>query len=278
MPHAYLGVASLKASLTISSSDTSDDARLLRVLEAVSQAIDDECARVPGFQPRTATRYYAARCADELLLAHDLLSVTSLKTDPDGDRVYDETWATTDYDLAPDNAAAERSPYWKILTTPNGNYGFPVGTRRGVEIVGLWGYWLDLLAGSSTLGAAITTTTGTSVTLTTGHAVEAGHTLLIDSEQLYVSALSTNTATVERGVNGTTAATHLNAAAVSIYRYPGPVIEAARLMAARIAQRHHAPFGVTGSAEMGTVSVIARVDPDVKMLLSRYRSGLGMAA
>ena len=48
------------------------------------------------------------------------------------------------------------------------------------------------------------------------------HTLLIESEQMYVSAVATGTATVVRGVNGTTAATH-SAAAVSVAKYPACV-------------------------------------------------------
>ena len=54
----------------------------------------------------------------------DLLSVTTLKTDEDGDRTYEITWATTDYDLMPYNATLESQaqPYSHLQTTPDGDY------------------------------------------------------------------------------------------------------------------------------------------------------------
>jgi hypothetical protein len=52
---------------------------------------------------------------------------------------------------------------------------------------------------------------------------------------------------------------------------PGPVKEAAYIQSMRIYMRQKAPFGVVGSAEMGTVTVIPKFDPDVEMLLRPYR-------
>lgn len=274
MPYSYVGLTSLKSSITIG--DAADDARLRAVLEAVSLQVDEECRRT--FRTYLATRYLTADGAGRVLLDADLLAVTSLKGDPGGARTYADAWTTTDYDLQPDNAVAERVPYWAIETTSGGAFSFPTGVRRGVQVAGKWGYWEDLVS-AGTLGAAIADTTTTSVTLAAGHGLEPLQTILVDAEQIYLTGFSAaNVATVERGVNGTTAAAHLNGAAVSRYRYPGPVVEATRIQAARIFQRAHTPFGVQGSAEMGTVAVISRVDPDVKMLLQHYRSGLGMVA
>jgi hypothetical protein len=274
MPWSYLGLQSFKAAITIPSADSADDARLRAVLEAVSQQIDQECGRT--FRTYLATRYLSADQAGRILLDADLLSVITLKGDAASARTYTDLWAVTDYDLIPDNAVADRSPYQEIATAPSGEFGFPTGARRGVQIVGKWGYWEDLFALSATLNEALDATeTGVDVTAVTE--LEVGQTILVDAEQMYVTAFpGPNTATVERGVNGTTAATHALGAAVSRYRYPGPIVEATRIQAARVFQRVHAPFGIQGSAEMGTVAVIARIDPDVKMLLQRYRSGLGM--
>lgn len=275
MPHAYLGVASLKSAITIASTDSTDDIRLRAVLEAVSQQIDDDCQRT--FRVYTATKTLTARNAKSLLLRDDLLAVTTLKTDADGDRTYENTWATTDYDLMPDDATDRRVPYWQVMVTPDGDYTFPVGVRRGVQIVGRWGFWQDLLTLTATLNEVLDTTE-TGVDLSGVTEVEAGQTILIDSEQMYIQSISGSTLTVERGVNGTTAAAHSSGAAVSLYRYPAPIVEATRLAAARIFQRVHAPFGVTGSADMGTITTITRIDPDVKGLLTAYRSGVGLVA
>ncbi len=269
--YSFLGLSAFKTAITIS--DTVDDARLLAVLESVSRQAELACHR--RFHPYSATLYFEATHADRLHLPVDLLSVTSLKTDNDNDGVYENTWTTpTDYLLWPSNAAYDQTPFWRIdVARSSGRYSFPCGVQRGIENAGLWGFSLDLVA-QSTLGAAITTTSTTSVTMSAGHALEAGHTILVDSEQIYITSVSTNTLTVERGVNGTTAATHLNAATVSLYRYPGPVVEATRIQAARIFQRVHAPFGITGSAELGTSAVISRIDPDVVGMLSDYRLAL----
>lgn len=119
-------------------SDTTDDAVLEAVVESVSRAIDDFCGR--RFYAATQTRYYTAK-SGRLLLVDDLLSVSTLKTDADGDGAYETTWATTDYHLAPYNAQLESvpKPYWCIEVSQNGDYWFPCGPRR-IEIVGSWGF------------------------------------------------------------------------------------------------------------------------------------------
>lgn len=108
-------------------------------IEAASRFIDNYCGR--RFYAATETRYYSPQYFD-LLFVDDLLTVTTLKTDEDGDRTYEITWAATDYDLEPINAAAssgQPKPYTMIRIAPNGNYVFPY-VRKGVQIVGSWGY------------------------------------------------------------------------------------------------------------------------------------------
>ena len=58
----------------------------------------------------------------------------------------------------------------------------------------------------------------------------------IGSEQLYVTAADGRQATVVRGVNGSRAASHEAGAAVAVYRYPGPVVEACLQLAAEMWQ------------------------------------------
>ena len=59
--------------------------------------------------------------------------------DHDGDRTHEETWATTDYDLMPLNAALDGWPYTWIETAPEGRYAFS-RVRKGVEIIGKFGF------------------------------------------------------------------------------------------------------------------------------------------
>lgn len=130
--NGYATLAELKAYLGLPSDDTVDDAVLEARIESASRAIEQETGRV--FYATTATRYFTAEHGD-LLFIPDLLSITTLKTDSDGDRVYETTWAATDYDLEPFN----ETPYTRIRLTPSGRYSFPTHAK-GVEVVGSWGY------------------------------------------------------------------------------------------------------------------------------------------
>lgn len=273
MPWSYCSREELKRRRADTA--TTDDTTYLEVLEAVAVGIDDECQTT--FQPQWATRYFMPDRWDRVFLDADLLSLTTLAVDWGFDQTFSTVWDVTDYLLKPYNAPARRRPYWEIERRIFSGQFFLTGVPRSAKVVGKWGYWEDLTA-VGTLGAAITTTTTTAVTMAAGHGVECGHTILVDDEQVYVSNVATNTLTVERAVNGTTAATHLNAAAVQRYRYPSTVVEASVIQASRIFMRKDSPFGVTGSADMGTSSLIVRLDPDVKQYLQRYRSGLGMVA
>jgi hypothetical protein len=266
--NCYCTLAELKARAGIGSTDTTDDATLKGLLDSVSRFIDSYCLR--KFYVETRTRYFTAD-NDYQLDVPDLLAVTTLGTDSDGDRTYEDTWASTDYDLMPLNALYESParPYTSLEVTPTGSYVFPL-VAKGVSILGKWGY-AENLGALDTLGAAIVNTTGTSLTAATGTLWSAGQTVLIGSEQMHVQSVATNTITVTRGVNGTTAATALNGAAVQVYSYP-MVNEAALLQCARIFARRNAPFGVTGNADMGTLMVIPRLDSDVRMMLDPLRS------
>lgn len=264
MPWSYASLDDYKDRLAIVTSPT--DAIIRMGLEDAARQIDEWCWRT--FRTYLATRYYTASRGGYLDV-DDLLAITTLKHDDDSDRVYETTWAATDYDLLPFNAAIDEQPYTRLAIAPNGVYSFYTG-QKGIEIAGRWGYWQNLLA-IGTLGAAMTDTTGTSVTMASGHGLKALQTILIDTEQLYITAVATNTLTVERGVNGTTAATHLNAAAVSKYRYHTSVVEAAILQAARGLGRAASPFGVVGTSEFGTTFVRAKLDPDVITHLAPLR-------
>ena len=118
--------------------DTEDEGAVDSVITAISRAIDDITAR--RFYATTETRYFTADRHDYLRV-FDLLSITAdkLLTDEDGDRVYEQIWATTDYDLMPLNAALDGEPYTWLEITPNGDYSFPL-VSKGVSINGSFGF------------------------------------------------------------------------------------------------------------------------------------------
>ncbi len=133
--NGYTTLATFKARLDHLGSH--DDAMLEQLIEAASRQIDGLCGR--SFYQQTAqTRTFTPEMGD-LVWVDDLVSVTSLATDEDGSRTYATTWASTDYDLGPENAVAHGTPYTVIETTLNGRYRFPFG-RRTVQITGTWGW------------------------------------------------------------------------------------------------------------------------------------------
>ncbi len=154
----YASLPELKSELSIDPGDTDDDTRLLRAIEDASRVIDRLCGRKPGeFAARTLTLYFdvpstadvlqpetADRLVDERvwdtsrLYVPPLLSITTLKTDDDGDGTFETTWATTDYVLYPLNAITLGEAYREIhVNEVTGDYTFPAGKRR-VQIVGSW--------------------------------------------------------------------------------------------------------------------------------------------
>jgi len=77
--------------------------------------------------------------------------------------------------------------------------------------------WLNdtLPDGVDSLGAAISDTTTTTCSITTQNLAQPGDVWLVDSEYLWVSAVSTTTLTITRGFFGSTAATHSSAAVLT---------------------------------------------------------------
>jgi len=137
--NGYCTLAQVKARLGIGTADTNDDTALELVVQAASRWIDHDTGRRFHSTANDETRYYTHDGGDVFLCPDDILSITTLATDDDGDRDYDDTWAATDFDLEPFNAVVDSQPYTRVRPTPDGNYAFPT-TRKGVKLVGKFGY------------------------------------------------------------------------------------------------------------------------------------------
>ena len=267
MTNAYADLTTLKSGAVLNITGASYDTRLLELLEAVSRLMDRYCNR--HFYVLLATRKFDGKGASSLNL-QDLISLTSLKTDDNADRIFETTWAPTDYLLYPPNADPTREwgrPYTRVLvdTEAGTREAFPPGLQA-VEIAGKWGYReVTEDSGSDINEGAQYSATGTTLTVTGGSKFAVGQTILIESEQLYVTAISTNDLTVIRGVNGTTAAAHTNGTNISIYRYPRAVVEACLIQTSKMWMRR-------GGASTGSASHPAQsLHPDMKQLLEPYR-------
>ena len=277
MANSYVSLDVFKSSGVLNITGTGDDSRLLALLKNVSRVVDRYCNR--QFYLLSATRKFDGLGGHELLVP-DLVAVdtSGLKTDDNKERTFETTWGTTDYLLLPSNADPASAdnpgsrPYSSVVVDVDAGTkaDWPVG-RQTVQIGGQWGWWRHLTRASETANAIADATT-TSVTVSSRADVEAGHTLLIDSEQLFVSSYSGNTLTVVRGVNGTTAASHSGGAAIDIYEYPGPIIEATILQAARIWRRRDSALAPdVGFPETGRSRTGSGLDADTRLMLGQYR-------
>ena len=271
MTNAYADLTTLKSSGMLNITGTGSDARLLALLEDVSRWIDGHCNR--HFYVLETTRTFNGGGLE--LLVPDLISITSLKTDENRDRVYELTWAGGDYLLYPLNAEPQQPwgrPYSRVLvdTQTGTKAAFPNGNSV-VEIVGKWGFREVVEdSGADINEGGVFGSADTTLTVTDGAKFSVGQSLLIESEQLYVTAITANDLTVERGINGTLAVVHPDGADVSLYRYPGSVLEACLLLASRLWLSRGSDPGRLPSVEPSE---------EVLRLLSAYRrlaTGVGV--
>lgn len=195
--NGYASLEEFKARVFPAGVSTSvDDMVIEAIIEAVSRLLDDHCHRWFWSDTEDESRVYKAEWSD-LLYCDDLVTLTSLKTDEDGDGVYEVTWSLTDYNLEPHNVSLQ--PYTRIRTAPLGTRLFPVSSRGPtVQLTGVFG-WPEV---------------------------------------------------------------------------PPQIREACLLQSARLFKRKDAPLGVIGSAELGQLQVIPKLDPDVLLLIRPLRRKL----
>ena len=278
---------------------TSDAAQLLIILERASQMINAFVGN-QSYGPTTQTRSYdigtgpllfddrplfpnpnandgleTTRSRHAVLpLDRWLLSATTVTSYSGTDRTTSETLTeglSNDYLLDPYQANDLGSRYWRLKLSTESTKSFNAG-QQTLTIAGVWGWTQDTAPDTTTLSAAITSTTATSVAVTSGAVFSPGNTLIVDSEQMHVRSISTNNLTVIRGVNGTTAATHSDAATVERYEYPSDVVSVCSDVA-RVLYRDR-DLGITetlGSGEAG-LRVRSRVEiMDAIHSLDHYR-------
>ena len=236
--NAYTSLHTLKSPSILNVTDDAHDDRLLTLAENVSRQIDRFCNR--HFYCLKATRVFDGRAGDTLLVP-DLISIDpdGLKTDDDLDGDFETTWPESHYLLYPTNADPAAgldisSPYNKLVVNTKSGLrdSFPEG-HGAIRVSGKWGYWTRLSTAEGSLEEELDADE-TDVTLTSVTGISPGHTILVDSEQMYIRKIVSKTLTVTRAVNGTTAATHETGAQVHLFAYPGPVTEAILIQVSRL--------------------------------------------
>ena len=237
------------ASATATSS--ADDLVIDDIIEQTSRIIDDITAR--RFYPFRQTRKYDLPEDNELDLVDDLLEVYTL-TNGDASVI-----ASSDYNLY----SVNDPPYWSIrlkdISTVSWQTTAGGSSEQVVTLDGLWSYrpqytaqgWTQI----GTLGAAMADTTTLTVTLVAGHTASTGQIWKVDTE-IFQGSVSTNTITaIQRGDNGTTAATHLNGVAVYAWNVYKPIQSAAYQIAVGVYKRRFGE-GVTGVARVTGAGVV----------------------
>lgn len=245
------------------------DGLLLDMIRQASREIEDITNR--WFFPRVATQLYDTPRSMDLLLNNDLLEVTTL-TNGDGTVI-----TSADYKLYDLNAWPKR----KITLLPihfiwqRDTFGNPNGA---ITLLGIFGFhddypnaWVDV---GSTITAAITTAGQASGTVTPG-TLNPGDLVKIDTEFLYIStvtAANPDTVTWKRGVNGSTAATHLINAPILRWD-PGQELE----MLCRRAAAAYTKLRANPTSETVTLDGVQFNTPkDVIAWMEKQLRGLGL--
>jgi len=292
--HTYATADDLRdylAGTSYSSGWTSDAASIRRILEASSRRIDDYCGG-GTFGPQTQTRYFdigfgtlqnspqyqtttgtadvamGNSTAGVIPLDNWIISPTTVTAYGATDRATSETLTegyANDFFLMPYNS----TPKTILKLNEDTTKGFDSG-QQTLSIVGSWGYTADTV--SVTTSDAIGSTTATSASVTSAANLGPAQTILIDSEQLYITSISGNTLTVERGVNGSTAATHSGGASLYRYDYPELVVQAC-LDLSKIVFRDRDLGTVTtiGAGEASITSAEGEIQ-SILMTLDQYRA------
>jgi hypothetical protein len=242
--------------------ETRDDEFLLSIIADASGDFISGLGRIP--HPYTQTRAYDYRDSVVLNTLEDLLAVTTL-TNGDG-----ETIAGSDYVLE----GANEYPKWRVRLKSGNSAYFTYGDswEQAISIAGVWGYvphyptcWKAI-----TMLSAALNDSATSFNVTTSQVIETGCYLLIDSEQMLVTEANGTAVIVERGVMGTTAASHLISASVKVFRQLPDIAGAVRELAAYYYKSIDRVGGRVKVFEGGMVTV-EDLDPRVQKTIHRHQ-------
>ena len=256
------------------------DAVLTGALAQVSRLVTAAAGR--RFLPWQATRYLDGDDTSTLWLPETWLAITTVSLSSDLGQTYTALGATDWW--ASDGLVWDQPPYQLLAMNPNGAYGGFYAGQRTVKIVGVLGWHADYANAWEASGDSVQDATGLTASVTAitvadadgGDArgiaprFSAGDLLRIDSEYLTVGSVnaSLNTLTVQRAMNGSTAATHAKSTSIFKFRPDGMASEAAVIQTVRLFKRGQQAFADAGAnSELGQLMYVKRLDPDVEALL-----------
>lgn len=257
MPNVYCRIPDAKAASSASRITANDDV-WLRFLAAATDEIDQRCRR--SFAARLVTEYLDGprpcpenEAGTRLFLPFDVASITSLKAYTAAPLTYGTTLvANTDYLAVREEGDANRPYLYLDHLTSSWTEGL-----RTFQLVGLRGYSYELEAtGQTVQNATEIAADGASLSVVDTKDIAVGEMLVIESEQVYVSAVqaAANTVTIVRAQNGTTAAAHANATVIYRRRYPRAIEQACALRAADLYRGAASGFAGTQGGDVAGFS------------------------
>lgn len=251
-----------------------DAAQIRRWIGEESLHLERLCGR--RFDHRVETRCYTPLALPdgnllnrlELLLNDDLLSVSAI-VNGDG-----TTLNVSDYLLLPLAATVKNRVRLKPLRNMSWTADWSNDWEGSIQINGIWGYggtWVTVSGESvrdNPLSAGATT-----MTVVSAANFEAEMVLRIDTEWVRIIAVSSTTPvlTVERGYNGSTAASHAQGTAIARF-VPDALVQALvkRLVAWRNEQSKSPLFGTMVLADASLPVQVAHIPADVQQDIERF--------
>jgi len=281
--YAYANIGDLKGTAVLNIEGTVSDTRLRQLAEGVSREVANYSRR--NFHPTQEVRYFDGS-GKSYLNTKDLITLGSgsLTESTLLDGTWGKVWGASGtawigepYNASPTSISnIDVGPYRFISVNEHSNNtdvdAFETGQRR-FKLAGVWG-WSNVSVDVGLQPSASWTDTATSLGLS-GTSAQAGWTMTIGTEQMYVRTVVGTTITVDRGVNGFSAGTHHTTATLSRVEYPSPVREAVIMQSGRLLKRAQGGYvQETGIPEGGQLLPLMPegLDRDVKQMLGPYRS------
>lgn len=292
--NVYATIDELKLYLSLDPlADTKDDGLLLKFAIQASRMFDTFATN--GIMPKR--RFYPTLATKDfdhpsdhpavLRLYDDLLAVTTLTTKNGA-----TTISSSDYNLKTANGTYNQTPYRQVKLRIDGTttaFEFDGTPDAANQIIGFWGYHADWANAWEDSGDTVQdnplSSSGTTLLVTDvdgddingiPNRFKLQQLLQIQDEILWITDtnITDNTLTVRRGMNGTTAASHVQNTTISVFKPMDDVVEAMQTLTAHLYRRRDdigtsAERPVTGA--QGQILLPSTLPEEVKKILRPHR-------
>lgn len=283
MPNNYTTPDEIRAAVPdgIRQTTTKYDAIMYQLATRISRFFDHKTGRV--FYPQYQVRHYHGDGSTELWI-DDLIELTTIEYSKDNGLTYtaytsDDYWLTVAGD---DNSKKSYTLIKANVNTAAAISYFPAG-QRSIKITGYWGYCEDrdevFEASGDTVQSNPLSDSETSLTVSDADGLnlwsvaprfQLGSMIKIETEYIEITGIDAtdNKLTIVRGRNGTTAAAHVQATPITVWRPPEPVAQAAIIQAVRQMERGFQGFSdARATVDIGQLFYMREIDPEAASYL-----------